>query len=230
MIALLVPSRGRPEQLKRMIESVKATADSDVKIYVTVSPEEYNGYTEVLKGYGAIICQMPENLPTCQKWNILAEVALKTRENKLFMLAADDMVFSTPLWDTELINRYNTLQNKVHIFALQDSRDKDGTPHPIMTREYIEHMGWFVPPIFLHWNIDSWTVAAAKAANCFTHLRDYELLHIKPSDKGAGDETHNRIRNWGWRERDKYVADKMGFVLEAMKFRLQQATGYGRAA
>ena len=80
--------------------------------------------------------------------------------NQLFMVAADDMIFNTVGWDKDLIQHYENLENKIHVYHLQDSRDIDGTPHPIMSREYIEATGYFVPPIFLHWEIDSGHVRA----------------------------------------------------------------------
>jgi len=159
-------------------------------------------------------------MPTVQKWNDLSDYAMQDKSIKLFMLGSDDMYFDTPGWDKALLDHYNALENKIHVYHLQDSRDENGTPHPIVTREYIEAMGYFVPPIFLHWQIDTWTVAIAKYNNVFTHMRDYLLIHDKPNDRGNPDETHSRIRQWGWHERDKYVNDKCQNFLEYEKARL----------
>lgn len=209
-IALLCPTRGRLEQCKRMIESAQST--STAKSYPNIYISKTQGDDIRLFHHIA-----PEGMPTAHRWNLLAEMAMQDKDNKLFMLAADDMIFGVAGWDKALLDHYNALENKIHIYALQDSRDENGTPHVIMTREYIEAMGYFVTPIFLHWFIDSWTVEIAKANNCFTHLKDYLLIHDKPSDKGQGDATHNGIRAMGWRERDQWVADKMKPWLEAEK-------------
>lgn len=219
-IALLCPTRERMDQLTRMGQSVLDTAFNSALLYIA--------HDERLKVFGGIGnwqtgYLMPENLPTAQKWNKLADIALQNPDNKLFMLAADDMIFDTPGWDKALIDHYNSLENKIHVYHLQDSRDENGTPHPIVTREYIEAMGYFVPPIFMHWHVDSWTVEIAKANNCFTHLKDYKLIHDKPSDKGQADETHSRIREWGWNERDKYVNNKCQHFLAVEKDRLRTA-------
>jgi hypothetical protein len=151
----------------------------------------------------------------------MSEAAMVGGENKLFMLGADDMIFETEGWDKALIDHYNALENKIHVFSLQDSRDIDGTPHIICTREYIEAMGYFLPPLFLHWYVDSWTAEIAKANGCFTHLRDYKLTHDKPSDQGKPDETHSRIRQFGWHERDKWVNDHCQHFLRHEKDRLK---------
>lgn len=218
-IALLCPTRGRPKELKRMIDSARATSEQGaVEFYIymanDVPPEEYE-----LNGSDIKLCRGPD-WPTVQSWNSLAEYAMEDSKNNIFILAADDMVFTTPYWDRAILDHYGALANKIHIYSLQDSRDQLGTPHPIVTRQYIEAMGYFLPPIFLHWFIDSWTVQIGKYNDCFTHLKDYMLQHIKPWDDGNGDETHMRIRRMGWLNRDRYVNDKCQNYLDMEKTRL----------
>lgn len=216
-IAILCPTRGRPEQFKRMVESVKKTSLIDVRIYSALTLKDFKKYDT--NGISFNPCQEDET--TVYKWNYLSSHAYCGHEEvKLFMLGADDTIFATPDWDKALLDHYNNLENKIHVYALQDSRDPEGTPHPIVTREYIDAMGYFMPPIFLHWFIDTWTVEIAKSNNCFTHLKDFELIHDKPSDNGQADETHNRIRRMGWHERDKYVNDTCHHFLEFEKNRL----------
>lgn len=216
MIALLTPTRNRPEQFKRMCESASKTAvnKSAIKIYSASNGEDaYAKY------------QFPVDCPTVFMWNELAKIAMQDESNKLFMLCADDVIFTTPCFDEALLNHYNALENKIHVYALQDSRDADGHPHVIVTREYIKAMGWFLPPYFLHWKVDVWTVAIAKANDCFTHLKDYLLVHDKLSDKGSSDETHNRIRRMGWRERDAVVGADCHYLLAYEKQRLRDELG-----
>lgn len=228
MIVLLCPSRGRPEQCARMVKSAYATSTENIGIYIGISAEEFDAYKAAIQlpdsdRVGVVLVVMPD-YPTAHRWNKLSELAIASPPKSgaiMHMLAADDTVFTTPCWDKALVDHYNALENKVHVYHLQDSRDENGTPHPIVTREYIEAMGYFLPPIFLHWFVDSWTVEIAKANNCFTHLRDYLLVHDKPSDKGTGDDTHNRIRQMGWRERDAYVNEKSQHFLALEKSRLK---------
>jgi hypothetical protein len=217
-IALLCPSKGRPQQFRRMAESASKTAGGDFLIFPSVPRNEFPIYGITNKH---IIKEQIIGMPTVQQWNELAISALWYKECKLFMLAADDMIFSTPLWDKALIDHYNALENKIHVYALRDSRDENGTPHIIVTREYIEAMGYFLPPLFLHWFVDAWTVEIAKMNNCFTHLKEYMLIHDKPSDRGAGDATHTGIRSMGWHERDKWVAETMRHVMFHEGYRLR---------
>lgn len=205
-VAILCPTLNRADQLSRMIRSVNDAAT----IYIDER----------------------DMMPTAQKWNDLAVKAMQNPEHKLFMLGSDDIIFDTRGWDKALLDHYNALENKIHVYALRDSRDPEGTPHPIVTREYISAMGYFVPPIFLHWFVDIWTVEIAKANGVFTHMKDYLLVHDKPSDRGRPDETHSRIRQWGWHERDRFVAETCGHFLQNEKRRLQRQVplSYGQWA
>lgn len=213
MIALLCPSKGRPDKLKCMWESVQATTSTRVKLYLAVSQEDYAQYQQ-FQGPRAQITIMPELMPTVQKWNYLADIAMQESTNNIFFLAGDDMIFDTPGWDNAIAEHYHSLENKIYVYHLQDSRSKEGTPHPIVTRDYIKALGYMIPPIFVHWEIDVWTVAIAKANNCFTHFKDFKLIHDKDNDKGKPDQTHLGIRSYGWRERDAYVNEKMQHVLQ----------------
>lgn len=214
MIAILCPTRGRPEGFKRMCDSSASTSSTNARITVFAASNEENTYTNY---------SYPLDCPTVFMWNDMAITALENPTMKLFMLGSDDMIFATPGWDKALLDHYEKLENKIHVYHLQDSRDPEGTPHPIVTREYIDAMGYFLCPIFLHWFVDSWAVSIAKENSCFTHLKDYLLIHDKPSDKGEPDETHSRIRRNGWHQRDKAVNDSCQHFLEFEKQRLAKA-------
>lgn len=207
-IAILCPTRARPGLFRRMVDSAFATAHdkNNIKFYVALRKEEMESYEQYLQRNVYYVVAMPDGLPTVFKWNTLAEYAQLDKDNKLFMLAGDDMIFSTPLWDKALLELYDA---KPHIYSLLDSRSEDGTPHPIATREYIETMGYFLPPCFLHWFVDTWTVGIAKENNCFTHLKDYMLVHEKPWDKGIADETHNFIHQMGWLNSDRWTDERL---------------------
>lgn len=202
MIALLCPSKGRPEKAKKMVDSARASSSLPITIYMAIAQDDVASYTDINESKFV----MPDLMPTAHKWNFLAQEIMRNDPSiNLFMVAGDDMIFDTPGWDKALVDHYNALENKIHVYHLQDSRSEDGIPHPIMTREYIQAMGYFVPPIFLHWYIDTWTVEIAKYNDCFTHLKDYLLVHDKDNDKGQPDATHTGIRSYGWRDRDKWV-------------------------
>lgn len=223
MITILCPSRGRPREFKRMVESAIQTAhDPDnlrFMLFLGTDDPSLGTYSRDLKNVTIFVGQ---------PWSaVMASNYLYTKakellpQTRLFMVGADDMVFSTPLWDKALMDEYDKCDSKIHVYCLRDSRDVNGTPHPIVTAGFANALGYFLPPIFLHWFVDSWVVDIAKANGCFTHLKDYLLIHDKPSDRGIKDETHNRIRAMGWHERDAYVNQACLHFLGTEKDRLR---------
>lgn len=237
MIALLVPTRGRPVKFKNMINSIVMTTTEPIIIYALIQCEEdvkaydieniqcLKGNPKVrLKGYTVNL-----DAPTVHMWNRLAVLAYDDLDvkNNIFMLGSDDIVFSTPGWDKALIDNYNKLEKKLHVFSLKDSRISDAsehlsTPHPIVTREYLERMGYFLPPIFLHWFCDTWTVDIARHSGAFTHLSDHLLVHDKVENENQIDDTHARLRSRGYARRDRYVNDTCQHLLEAERVRFKE--------
>lgn len=223
MITILCPTRSRPKQFERMINSAFATAETEIKIYCYVSTEdpkrhEYDSLIDDAKVIGITgpdySCVMALN-----EMGRMREPS----QSELVMVGADDTIFATKGWDKAILDHYHALEKKPHVYAMQDSRSEDGTPHLIMSREYIDTLGYVFPPIFLHWFADSWTTEIAKSAGCFTHMKDYLLIHDKPSDRSEPDETHTRIRKLGWQNRDTYVNEKCQHYLDLEKSLLRMA-------
>lgn len=227
MIHLICPSRGRPDLAKRMWESALKTATHPEQLSLHLGVHDYETYKYQVTFNQAglsrgVTYYEVKDWSTVYSTNTIATHLLSDLNAKLFIVACDDTIFSTAGWDKALIDHYQALESKVHVYALQDSRSADGTPHPIVTREYIQAMGYLFTPIFLHWFVDTWLAGIAKANHCFTHLRDYLLVHDKPSDNGVGDDTHIRIRERGWLDRDNFTNDKCPHFLDEEKARLSR--------
>lgn len=218
-IALCCPSRQRVDLFKRMIKSALDTAHNkdNIAFYLGVSDNEWPAYEKEVENLVKGVTCFPDGIPTVYKWNMIAIKQAMLHNHTHYMLAADDMIFTTPHWDKAILDSYN---GGPQVCSLRDSRDEDGTPHPIVTREYIETMGYFLPPLFLHWFVDSWTVEIGKANGCFTHLKDYMLVHDKPFHRGEPDDTHMCIRRNGWLNNDQWTNEKCQHILEGEKLRL----------
>lgn len=236
---LICPTRSRPDQMRRMWQSALATAHNPENLHLILGlddkgPDEekaaYLPYHSVSLGdVKRVAVHYMQDHGIVHGINVMARALMQNYQNTLFMIAPDDVIFTTPHWDKAITDHYAALKNKAHVYCMRDSRDPNGTPHPIMTREYVDMMGYFFPPIFLHWYVDTWTADIAKSCGIFTHLLDYELVHDKPSDRGKLDDTHYRPRARGWHERDTFVNMTCQHFLEGEKERLarlmQQAMG-----
>lgn len=220
MISIICPTFGRPAKCRRMIDTAHATAHGDIQILLGVGGEDNSQHNaENHWGYD-ITGASAMHFRLCPTVFVVNYLAMKTKSD-LIMVVGDDAIFTTPHWDKALIEHYQQLKNKIHVYSLRDSRDENGTPHPIVTKEYLGAMGYLFTPIFLHWYADTWLTETAKHNNIFTHLKDYMLVHDKSSDAGQADITHTRIRDFGWQNRDKTVNDSCLHILELEKKRLE---------
>ena len=219
MISILCPTRGRPAMFKKMLDSALATAYTKPEIVIGIGSDEFIDAPEDNLGYDlsnvntAIFCGP---LPIVHVCNKLANKA----KGDLLVVVGDDAVFATPGWDYALMDHYNALYNKIHVYSFRDSRSEHGTPHPIATREYVNAMGYIHTPIFTFFYPDTWMVEIAKANGCFTKLDDYMIIHDKPSDRGEADTTFKRVRDSGWDKRDNEVNRSCQHFLELEKARL----------
>jgi hypothetical protein len=212
-----------------MWDSARKTASFPDKLTLLagVDHSEVDLYRQAASDCGASVFAVPD-WGVVQTINEIAMHGVKHFDADLYFIVGDDTVFATPEWDRALLEHYAALECKAHVYALRDSRDEDGTPHPIGTREYVKAMGYLYTPIFIHFCPDVWMAEIGRANGCFTHLKDYLLVHDKPSDRGQPDETHRRVRDRGYLNRDMYVSASCRHFLEAEKDRLARYISYAR--
>ncbi len=207
-IAILCQTRGRPELCARMIKSALATAEDatgfEVLLYVDNDDPRLNDYAVLAAGCPNVRLVTGPSLDAAWRWNTLARKATRGSTHPLLMMAGDDMVFQTQRWDAAFETARTNFPKGLGLLSFDDGRGPKGKshPHPVMTREMYEILGYFSPPMFQHWYIDTWLVEVAKRAGCFAYLHDVVVGHVKPADSGVLDDTHLRIRSAGRHDRD----------------------------
>lgn len=231
-ISILCPTRGRPEMARRMAESAVETAADTRGLEILFWLNEDDPKLSEYKHSPYTVLIMGKDGPTSYAWNELA----KRAAGDILMLMGDDVVFETPGWDNKirhgLIDHLipgNKLQDvvvegsqpgersawpiyghhKVAVFSFDDGRSPlgEGHPHPAMTREVYNRLGYLACPMFRHFYVDTWLVDLAKEAGIFHYIPDMKVLHDKPWDRGAPDETKLRIATTSVHDADKATFD-----------------------
>ena len=67
-------------------------------------------------------------------------------------------------------------------------------------RKWTDTLGYFVPPHFYHWYVDTWTSKVARKID-----RYYRLENMKVKYEDVPDDTTNRSRKTWTREYDHYL-------------------------
>ena len=212
IIDILCPTRGRPHLAKRMLDSLYKTVSdpSRVRLWVYLSDND-----QCLDGYYFAYSLNPilvnaikgKDAPTAWMWNYLAEKAHNSGGD-LFFLIGDDVIFETEGWDE--IYRESSAKNPDGIFVLApDDGRGSGVPHPCVSRAWIDTLGYFVNPAFLHWGVDSYTEHLALSVDRLIRLPDVKITHQKVGEANPVDETYKRLREGVWNARDLEVLDLM---------------------
>lgn len=161
MISLLVPTRKRPEKLRRMIESVRATALNDVEIICYVTPDD-NSYRGSMVGdpegtrryfYDAKFVEGPR-LAHSDLWNAL----LPHATGDIFQQTADDVIYRTPQWDRYVEEAFAAVEDRillVHGHDCSPNGEKFATL-PFVHRRWVDTIGYFTGPGFTADYSDTW--------------------------------------------------------------------------
>lgn len=190
MISLLLPSRLRPENVRRMVKSALDTADNpkDIEIIVRLDSDDPTAddlmenppsQTRVFVGERGVLSEMWNECYALSKGNIL-------------MHCGDDIIFRTKRWDSVVKDTFKEYpDNIVFVFGNDDSPHNGnfGT-HGFIHRKWAETVGYFVPPYFSSDFNDTWLNDVAKAIGRHHHI---QILteHMHPDfNKAELDQTH----------------------------------------
>jgi hypothetical protein len=222
MISICCPSRGRPTMAKRMIDTAYKTV-SDTKnieflMYLNDDDPalpEYKKYID-LKHY-----TIGPNQSTCYSWNQLATQA----KHDIVFLAGDDIQFMTKDWDLSIKKGFDQYDDKICMVVPFDGNGKGkgkdlleheepylvkekedfGSPHFALHRNWINALGYFAPPWFWHFYVDTYNQKIAMKLN-----RCIFLTKTLVQAKKILDDTGNLVRkNLNISVREDYVWEKV---------------------
>lgn len=161
LISVLIPERGRPEMLWRLIHSLLETAQGDNRIEILVaiddddpawegSNDEINSPARTDPRVFYTIGPRPKTLG--EKLNLLAA---RAKGAALFFLA-NDYVMLTDGWPGIIREAVAALPNGMGVPFPIDSLHPDHASFPIISRRMYEAVNMFAPPWFPYWYVDTW--------------------------------------------------------------------------
>jgi len=200
MISLLCPTRGRPDRAMQFFNSVLNTQHFENEIIFGLQNDD-----PLLKEYPKEIHDRAvyfEPSTTVYYWNQMATIA----KGNLITLIADDVIMRTKDWDVKFDDVRKTYKDGMYLITTQDGRgtgtapDHLPTPHPTITRQWFETLGYFTFPGLFHYYADTWNAKIARALNRQVNMYDVTWEHLK-----AFDETRTVMRRNKWAELDDQV-------------------------
>lgn len=188
MISVLVPTRGRPNSVARLLDSAFETAETEVEFVFYVDVDD-DSSVDVIQRSGSKIVS-GERVVLSEMWNRCWDVA----RFDVAMHCGDDIVFRTDAWDTRVLETFERYPDRI---ALVHGRDGFQHPtrgvatHSFLHRNWVETVGYFVPPYFSSDYNDTWLTEVAEALGRRVYVRQVFTEHMHPAaGKGEWDQTH----------------------------------------
>lgn len=200
-LAIAVPSRGRPHNIRRLADALAKTCITEYTLLVRIDHDdpEVDNY---LKMTDFDIVVGPREYFTASV-NELAKIADEQGFTHIAILG-DDVLPETVGWDEKMIAALN---NKLGVVygsdGLEHLHGPDLPTHVVVPIEMYQKLGWIGLPTSRHLFLDNAWRELGKLTN-FIYLKDVKLSHLHRWNKAApNDQTYEEANDKIKREHDK---------------------------
>ena len=197
-LVLLVPSRGRPKNVTRLLEACAATCRAATVVHFGFDNDDPEMLANLAAADGALF-SVSQRMGLARWTNYLA--AAHVSDGAVCSIG-DDMVPLTDGWDERLLAACGTTG-----MAYPNDRRRDDIPEcVVMTTDIVAALGWMCPPGLEHWYIDNAWSDLGRGAGCIAYLPDVVVEHRHPNVPG-GDKPDRTY----WDASPKMAADMAAY-------------------
>lgn len=153
MFSFIVPTRHRTEQVRRLLDSVKATTCDLRQIEVVLVIDEDDEESMHLRFDGLTLKRV--TVPPGLTMGALNLSGYRAATGDRLMLLNDDVVLQTPGWDEQVRAAFRSFPDQVVLVNVNDLLFRDTLcTFPFLTREFCSLMDGICPPGYLRYRID----------------------------------------------------------------------------
>jgi hypothetical protein len=176
-LAVLVPSRGRPQNVARLVEACAKTCRADTVLEFGFDDDDDALAANMAAANGCLMTVRPRM--GLAKWtNALSAL----HEDATWQASiGDDMVPVTDGWDEQLCQAAGPSG-----MAYPNDRRRDDIPEAVViSTGLVQALGWFCEPSLHHWYVDNvWRDLGAGAA-VLSYLPAVHVIHKHPNVPGG---------------------------------------------
>lgn len=200
-LAIAVPSRGRPHNLKRLSEALQATCTGEYTLFARLDNDDPT-LPEYLQ-IDNVEFLVDQRIFFTASVNELAELASEQGYTHIAILG-DDVLPETNGWDEKMIVALN---NKLGVVygsdGLEHLHGADLPTHVVVPIEMYQKLGWIGLPASRHLFLDNAWRELGKITE-FIYLPDVKLSHLHRWNKAApDDQTYQEANDKIKREHDR---------------------------
>lgn len=204
-IALICPTRQRPEWFMRMLESAYITADNpkslEVMVYIDDDEPYQDEYIKRMqefidkynRPFGLFELSIQPQKPLSEAHNYLVE---RSTAN-ILIPCNDDQIFRSQSWDKRITEECAKFPDEVYLIWVNDGHSGSRKCcFPIVSRKSVNHIGYFLPEVFFHQYADTWLYDVYKRLGREHYVDDVLIEHMHYHyGKSEMDELYNLKQN-----------------------------------
>ncbi len=188
-IAMLVPTRKRPEGIKRLVESAcgKAMHPGRVIFYLLVSQRDARTLDMVEKlrntGHKVIVIDEPKDkavpVNLSVLWNCLYAVASSGDGHCCYGFFGDDVEFRTNNWDGMVVEEFRRREGKPWMIRVNESGNNPRKNATLFFTNGKLHSvsGLYMPEQYIQTYMDTWWDELCQGAGCYSFLEHVVAYH-----------------------------------------------------
>lgn len=178
-LVVLVPSRGRPGNIARLVEACNKTCRAQTLIAFGFDDDD-PAYADNLKAAAGCFTSIRHRMSLGPWTNELAGLHMDAAH---LASIGDDMVPVTDGWDERLIGACEQMGGGM---AYPNDRRRADIPEAIvMDTAIVKALGWMCLPALAHWYVDNVWSDLGRAAGCLRYLPDVVVEHRHPNVRGG---------------------------------------------
>jgi hypothetical protein len=185
-LEVLIPSRGRPGSVERVVRSYALTCRAQTKIRFAFDDDDPRLEENIAAAAGHSFMTGPRDTLTGWTNKLAGRHAGHAPALASF---GDDHVPVTDGWDERLLNALPAGGG----YAYPDDQRRADIPEAVViSSSIIEGLGWMSPPFLTHWYQDNVWADLGRAAGCLVYCPHVTVRHLHPNVLGQpGDATNH---------------------------------------
>lgn len=196
MISILCPTRKRPKNIIRLVDSIVKTVsnieDLELLIYIDDDDDVSLSALQEIATKINVNAVQGNKIIGSQMYNELGKLAV----GDIIMFAADDIVFQTKNWDVIIENKFQEYEDKILLVYGEDGFQHGRiATYGFVHKYWIELIGYLLPPKLASAYTDEWLTEVSERIGRRVYLSSLFIEHMHPAvGKAPNDETYtNRI-------------------------------------
>lgn len=199
MISLLIPTRKRPNNIKRLIESIKDTVIdiNDIELCFYIDDDDNESLELINEIANTINTKAIQGTYTGEYRTptfFMPNELVKICTGPIFFYGADDVVFRTKRWDKKVKESFDNYEDKILLVYAPDGFQSGKVPvatHGFLHKNWVDIIGYLFPSVFNIAYNDTWITEVSELIKRRIYIEDMFIEHMHPAaGKAKLDDTY----------------------------------------